>query len=257
MALILFKEIQMPQFSDDLFLGIAVPGGSGMPGASDGGSPISTGVGPLGRVYLFEAVPAALNNAGIAAAQQILAAGNLVLTAGVGVTTRNVNGEIRYVLDYARCVTLTSGGAFGAVNFTITGYDIYGQRMTVTRTGPAANTVATLKAFKEIVSVSASAALGTNVSVGFNDTLGLPLRVIDIGYILAVKYGGLLPDDAGTPVVADQTSPATGATGDVRGTYTLSLAANGARRLVMLIAAPGIASGPNATRVGAFGVTQA
>jgi hypothetical protein len=257
MALNLFKETQMPQFNDDLFLGSAVPGGSGMPGSSDGGSPISVGVGPLGRVYLFDVVPLVLQTAAIAALQTTLAAGNLVLTAGTGVTTRVVGGETRYVLDCARCVTLTSGGALSGITFTITGYDIYGQRMTVSRAGPAANTVATLKAFKEIVSVAASAAVGTTVSVGYNDTLGLPLRVIDLGYILSVKYGSVLADDTGTAVAADQTSPATSATGDVRGTYALSLAANGARRLVMLIATPAIAAGPNATRVGAFGITQA
>lgn len=247
----------MPQFNDDLYLGSAVPGGSGMPGAGDGGSPISVGVGPLGRVYFFDVVPLTLQAAGLAALQTTAAAGNLVLTAGVGVTTRNVNGEIRYVLDCARCVTLASGGNLSAITFTITGYDIYGQRMTVSRAGPNVNTVATLKAFKEIVSIAASALVGTNVSAGFNDTLGLPLRITDIGFIQSVKYGGLLPDDAGTPVVADQTSPATAATGDVRGTYALSLAANGARRLLMFIGVPGIAGGPNATRVGAFGVTQA
>ena len=53
------------------------------------------------------------------------------------------------------------------------------------------------------------------------------------------------------------TNPATSTTGDVRGTYIPSSATNGSRRLVMAIAMPGIAVGPNSTRTGALGVTQA
>ena len=247
----------MPQFNDDLFLGAAIPGGPGMPGASDGGSPISVGVGPLGRIYLFDVVPLTLQPAGIAALQTTAGAGSLVLTAGTGVTSRVVNGQTRLVLDCARNVTLTSTGALTGVTVTINGFDIYGQAMSVARAGPNNNTVATLKAFKEILSVTVSGAVGTNMSVGFGDVLGLPVRVVDIGYIQSVKYGQLLADDAGTAVAADVTSPATAATGDVRGTYALSVASNGARRLIMSIGVPGIGSGPNATRIGAFGVTQA
>jgi hypothetical protein len=50
---------------------------------------------------------------------------------------------------------------------------------------------------------------------------------------------------------------ATTSTGDVRGTFTPTTASDGIKRLVMTIALPGIAVGPNATRVGALGVTQA
>jgi hypothetical protein len=53
------------------------------------------------------------------------------------------------------------------------------------------------------------------------------------------------------------TTPATSTTGDVRGTYVPSTATNGVKRLVVVIALPGIAAGPNATRTGALGVTQA
>ena len=53
------------------------------------------------------------------------------------------------------------------------------------------------------------------------------------------------------------TNPATSTTGDVRGTYTPSTATNGVRRLVLSLAVPAIAVGPNATRIGALGVNQA
>jgi hypothetical protein len=52
------------------------------------------------------------------------------------------------------------------------------------------------------------------------------------------------------------TLTATTTTGDVRGTYLPSSAPDGVKRLVMTIALPAIAVGPNATRIGALGVNQ-
>lgn len=245
------------QVNDDIFLGPAVAGGGGMPGATDGPSPQYQGVGPLGRIYLYDIVPVTLGAALVALGQQLAGAGNLVLTAGAGVTTRQKDGQTRLVLDVPRNITLTSTADFSATTFTITGWDQYGRPMTQTRLGPNNNTVGTLKAFKEILSISSSTALGTNVSAGIGDVFGLPLRVIDAGYIQQVKWAGVLAADAGTFVAAVVTDPNTAALGDVRGTYAPTSASNGARRLVMSIAAPAIASGPNATRVGAFGVTPA
>ena len=69
-------------------------------------------------------------------------------------------------------------------------------------------------------------------------------------------WNSTITDDAGTFVAAD-TATATTTTGDVRGTYVPSSATDGIKRLVMTIALPGIAVGPNATRIGALGVTQA
>ena len=92
--------------------------------------------------------------------------------------------------------------------------------------------------------------------MGFNNTLGLPLAVSDRGYVIAAKWNSTLADDTGTLTPAVATSPATTATGDVRGTYALSSVADGSKRLVMTIACPAIMAGPNATRVGAAGVTQ-
>ena len=50
---------------------------------------------------------------------------------------------------------------------------------------------------------------------------------------------------------------ATNATGDVRGTFAPTTAANGSRRLVIAIGLTAIQAGPNATQVGAIGVTPA
>jgi hypothetical protein len=95
------------------------------------------------------------------------------------------------------------------------------------------------------------------VTIGTSDILGLPLRAIDAGYVVKVGWNNTLAQDAGTFVIADMTNPATSTTGDVRGTYKPSTACDGIKRLVMTIAVPAIGAGPNATRVGALGVTQA
>lgn len=250
------------QVNDDLFLGTAFAGGPGMVGndpAGGGGPSVqAVGVGPMGRVYIYDIVPVTLGAALVAAAQQLAAPGNLVLTAGAGVTTEVVNGETRLVLDVPRSISLTVAVTdFSGTTFTITGYDAYGRRMTQTMNGPNNNTVNSLKAFKKIVSIASSTALGTNVSAGIGDKFGLPLRVIDAGYIVNVKWAGVLAADAGTFVAAVTTDPNTAALGDVRGTYTPSSASNGARRLVVAIAVAAIGSGPNATRIGAFGVPPA
>lgn len=247
----------MPQYGDDLFLGVAVAGGPGPAEGAANPSPISVGVGPLGRIYSYDIVPVTLGAALLAVLQTLGAAGNFVLAAGAGVTTVVVNGQTRLVLDVPRNLTFTSGGNISGVNFTVTGYDVYGQLMTQTLAGPNANTVATLKAFKQVVSVAANAAVATNTSIGIGDVFGLPFRLLDINHIISVKWASVLAQDASTVVAAVATSPSTAALGDVRGTVAPSSASNGARRLTVNMFIPGIGSGPNANRVGAYGVTQA
>jgi hypothetical protein len=216
------------------------------------------GIGPMGRVYVFDVVPLTLQTSGLATAQAVASAKNLTLTAGTGVTTSVVNGETRYVLDTPRAVSLDSSGAGDTTQTaTVYGYDLYGQPMSEAVALNGVTEVYTTKAFKSVTRIAISAATAGNINAGFNDKLGLPVRVTDAGYIVSVKWAGALAADAGTFVAADVTSPATTTTDDVRGTYTPSSAANGTRRLVMTIAVPAIGCGPNATRVGALGVTQA
>lgn len=251
------------QFDDGLQMGTAYAGGpihSGLQATNDvsGSSPQTRGVGPLGRVYIYDQVPATVAVANLAAAQTLAAAGNMVLAAAAGVTQVVLsNGQVAYQFDIPRAVSLTSAGNESAVNFTVSGYDVYGQAMTATIAGPNANTVNTLKAFYQVTSIAASAAVATAVSAGSSDVFGLPLIAPDAGYIASVKWAGALAQDAGTFVAADATTPATSATGDVRGTYKPSSASNGAHRLVVAVLCGGSVAGPQATRAGAFGVTQA
>lgn len=244
------------QISDNIHLGPVFLPALPNPNAP---SPQELGVGPMARLYVFDAVPVALNTTGIAAAQTTAAAGNLTLTAGTGATSvTRADGQIVVQLDYARCVTLTVATTDqSAVSITVYGYDHYGQAMTQTLNGPNANTVSTTKAFKQISRVAASAALLTNgVSVGFNDKLGLPYKVANAVYVQSVKWASTLAADAGTFVAAVTTDPATATTGDVRGTYQPSSVADGAKRLIMSLYLDANASGPQASRPGAGGVAQ-
>lgn len=251
------------QFDDNLMLGPVVAGGPSVPGGiqaandSAGSSPQTRGVGPVGREYVYDIVPVALSATNIAALQTTAGAGNLTLTAGTGVTSvKRADGSTVLQLDVPRAISLTSAGNDSGVNFTITGFDLYGQPMTQTLAGPNANTVVTTKAFFQVAQIAVNGAVGQQVSAGVSDVFGLPVIVSDAGYIDRVGWANALAADAGTFVAADATSPATAATGDVRGTYKPTSASNGSRRLVLGILLPGTAVGPAATRAGAFGVTQ-
>lgn len=245
----------MPHFGDDLYLGTSP---TGIVGPDSVNNPSGVGVGPLGRTFTFDVVPLTLQTNGLATSQNPASGGSFTLTAGTGVTTTvDATGTTRYVLDTPRCVTITAAGA-NTATYLISGYDVYGQPMSQLVAAPSTSTVATTKAFKSVISVTnANATLATNgLTVGFNDKLGLPFRITDAGYIVKVGWAGALAQDAGTFVAADTTDPATTSTTDVRGCYTPSSAANGARRLVMTFVIPAIGSGPFATRAGALGVTQ-
>lgn len=246
------------QVSDDLFLGPAL-GPNPLFGSDGNPAPMSQGVGPMGRVFIWDILPVTLQVAGLAGSQNPGSGAAFTLAAGTGVTARTrPDGTIEYVLDVPRCVTITATGA-NTATYRVEGYDAYGQFMTSSLAAPSTSTVITTKAFKTVTRVvNINATAGTNnLTVGFNDRFGIPVRVTDVAYVCSVKWSQTLADNAGTFVAADTTDPATAATGDVRGLFTPSTAANGTRRLVACIAVPAIGCGPQATRAGAFGVTQA
>lgn len=220
-------------------------------------SPMDVGVGPLGRVYVWDTIPQTLSTSNIAASQTPAGAGSVTLTAGAG--TRSVarqDGTTVVQLDVPRAVSVTQVAAGTGRNFTVSGFDYYGQAMSEVIASTAGSTVNGKKAFYQISGITVSGATTTAITVGTTDILGLPLRVINAAYVVRVGWNSALAADAGTFVAADMAT-ATTTTGDVRGTYVPSNATNGVKRLVMVLALPGIAVGPNATRTGALGVTQA
>ena len=219
-------------------------------------SPMSLGVGPLGRIYVFDVIPLAVVANNVAASQTPTGT-SVTLTAGTG--TKSVvrsDGVTVVQLDCPRAlsVTLVTGGTARA--YTISGYDYYGQPMSEVITSVAAATTNGKKAFYQISGVTGAGGSVTAITIGTTKLIGLPVRVIDVGYIGTAGWNGTLARDAGT-FAAAATATATTTTGDVRGTYSPSGSPDGVARLVLGILLPAIAVGPNATRVGAFGVTQA
>lgn len=243
----------MPKFTDDLYLGSAYAGGLGpLPLLPDGTldtepSPMDEGVGPLGRIYVFDIVPATASSTAIVNAQAAAGAGAVTTVSPVVTLDRT-----------GRCLAfVTNNVANTTQTVTVTGTDMYGQPMTETRTLNGTTVVNGLKAFYTVTGVTVSAAITGTVSVGTRDAFGLPIRINNAAYVISAKWDSTLADNAGTFTAADATT-ATATTGDVRGTFAQAgNAANGARRLVMALALTALACGPNATRAGAFGVNQA
>lgn len=220
-------------------------------------SPMDVGVGPLGRVFVWDVIPQALSAANIAASQTPAAAGSLTLTAGTSVkSVVNAAGSTVLQLDCPRAVSVTQVTGGTARAFTVSGYDVYGQAMSEVITSVANATTNGKKAFYQISGITVAGATTTAITVGTTDILGCPVRILDLAYIVHAGYNNTLADNAGTAVAA-VTTTATTTTGDVRGTFVPASATDGIKRLVMTIALPAIAVGPNATRTGAFGVTQA
>jgi len=221
-------------------------------------SNMDLGIGPLGRVYVFDVIPEVKSTTNIATASIYTSA--VTLTAGAG--TRSVvraDGVTVVQLDCPRAVATTTGaGSPTTRNVTVSGYDYYGQAMSeVIATGAVASTTVNgKKAFFQISGITISGSPVVTVAVGTTDIIGLPVRLLDLGYVTRAGWNSTLAEDAGTAVVA-ATATATTTTGDVRGTYVPSSATDGQKRLVMNISLPALAVGPNATRLGALGVTQA
>ena len=220
-------------------------------------SPMELGVGPMGRVYVWDVVPQPFTTANIAAAQTT--SSTIALTAGNYVkSVVRPDGQTVYQLDCARVLSVTTGtGTLTNQNVTIVGYDYYGQPMSeVIATGTVASTTTGgKKAFYQILSASISGALGGTISIGTTGILGLPIRVVDAGYLLGIGWANASTRGTVTFVAAD-TATATTTTGDVRGTVVLSSNPNGYSRFVLSIACNAIMVGPNATRIGALGVNQ-
>ena len=214
------------------------------------------------------------SQAGLVTGQRVVVSGTLSGTATITGYTTPTTYILTAVTATTATLTTTAGAAVvttagtttgltftlgvAPVTVTVSGFDIYGQSMSEAITSSAAVSTAVngLKAFYLVTSVSVSGATGTAITVGTSNVLGCPVRVPNIAYVASVKSNNALAQDGGTFIAAD-TATATTTTGDVRGTYTPATASNGIVRTVVGILLPAIAVGPNATRVGALGVTQA
>ena len=175
-----------------------------------------------------------------------------------------------------RCLSVTANAGATVTTITIRGYDVYGQPMSQAVTVSAGATVYTTKAFKYFVSATPNTTdAGHTYSIGLSDVYGYNVRSDKWEYSEVFWNGAFLTTGAtgasGNYVPAVKTTPATGTTGDVRGTYqtgangtssggTYGTTSNGTTiRLFMAMSVPlsNLVLGNPINPAPFFGVTQA
>lgn len=189
---------------------------------------------PLELVLMNLGTPTTASATAVCAAQAIAAAGLATINgakAAGGVaplgapTGRNVN-----------VVSTNAGDTTQTV--TIRGLDIYGNRVQQTLTLNGTTTVQGTKAFATVTSVTVSAALAGNLSVGDGTVLGLPAYLSNSTFILRETQDGAVAS-AGTVVAGlGITTKASATNGDVRGTYAPASAPDGSRAYALVVALP-------------------
>lgn len=134
---------------------------------------------------------------------------------------------------------------------TVTGTDYYGAPQT--EVSASGTSFTGNKTFKTITAVTFNGAV-TAATVGTGVKIGLPYLIGKNG--ISDVLVDNLPDSTYTTVVGDQTSPATSATGDVRGTVTFTTAPNSAHAYYINLRVYDRTGGVDG-KTGAFGVTPA
>jgi len=202
----------MPQFSDDLFLGTAQSYvGTNSNSNLGNPSPMDLGFGPMGRLYIYDIVPATNTTGAVLSAKTPTGAttysgSSLAATSSTAGTTNLIrNDGVQVVqLDYPRAVSVTTAsGSPTSANITISGYDYYGQAMTeIIQSGTVASTTTNgRKAFFQISSIAFSGGTTVAVSVDTTKIFGFPCKITDIGYIVNAGWDNALAEDTGTTVV--------------------------------------------------------
>lgn len=157
----------------------------------------------------------------------------------------------------ARCLQYKSSNA-GDTTQTVTarGWDVYLTPMTETATLNGTNAVLGKKAFKYVASVTASAAMAGNLSVGTQDVFGINARSDFWEYLQIFWAGAFVSSNVGW-TAGDQATP-TATTGDVRGTYAVQSASNGTNRIASFMTIPlyNLINTTPATPAPTFGNTQ-
>lgn len=158
-------------------------------------------------------------------------------------------------LDVPRNVVMsvTHATSIVALSLVVSGYDEYGEAITETLAVTATGTTKTAtgkKAFKWIYSyafTSAGNATTDTANVAWGNVFGLPYRVTDANNVIGMTNG--VPDYTQVVVAADDTNPPTGTTGDTRGTFAPSVAADTSKKYAAWI----VPSDPS-SKAGLFGV---
>lgn len=159
-----------------------------------------------------------------------------------------------------RAVSISGNAGSLAGNFTVVGYDVWGQPQSevIAFAGGAATTNGK-KAFKWITSVTPNTTdAGHLLSVDTTDIFGFTMRSDFWEYANIYWNGAFITASTGW-VVADATDPATTSTGDTRGTYAVQSASDGVKRLAIFASIPmyNMINADNLSYKTLFGVTPA
>lgn len=138
----------------------------------------------------FQVTFSASDRDGVAAAQQLAGAGALTLN-GALVKPMPAQPNILQAFfdpDFSRVVSIYSAGDLSLINFTVLGY-LFGALVTETLAGPTAGaTVQTTQRYTSVLSVTADAAVGTDVEVGSGST-GITRWFVPSSYANPIDIG--------------------------------------------------------------------
>jgi hypothetical protein len=154
-------------------------------------SPMSLGVGPLGRVYMWDTIPQTKQTANIAASQTPASAGNLTLTAGTNVTsvTRS-DGTTAYQLDVPRGLRITTATAVASTLASVAITGTGGQISYTSQTGLVSG---------QYLTISGTLG-GTGTITGYsNPTTYILTAVTATTATLTTTLGAAVVTTAGTP----------------------------------------------------------
>ena len=172
-------------------------------------SPMSLGVGPLGRVYMWDTIPQTKQTANITASQTPASAGNLTLTAGTSAkSVVRTDGTTVIQLDIPRALSITTGTAAAA---TLAGVAITGTG------GQISYTSQTGLVSGQYLTISGTLG-GTGTITGYsNPTTYILTAVTATTATLTTTAGAAVVTTAGTPTgltytlgVAPQTATISG-----------------------------------------------
>lgn len=186
---------------------------------------VAAGPGPRLMAVDF-GTPAALATAGLVSALTAATAAQ-TFTTGLPAQVSGTAGA-----KWGRCLTANANGTAANAVGTWVGRDYLGQRMTelFTLASTTAKTGAKAFAYLDWVVLGSNANATDVVIVGYSDKLGLPYAAV------ILKDSLMNGDTAGAhTLVARSTAAASAASGDPRGTITLSTAANGTRTFSAIV----------------------
>jgi len=157
----------------------------------DDPAPMDLGIGPVGRIYVWDVIPQALVANNVAASQTPTTAGSLTLTAGTSVKSvvRN-DGTTVLQMDLPRALKVTTGTATGS---TLAGVAISGTGGQITFTSNASVFTG------QYMTISGTLG-GTGSITGYsNPTTYILTAVTATGATLTTTAGAAVVTTAGTP----------------------------------------------------------